>query len=203
MRQPRICNGAFSEQINRLSENVSDNSRWRQGFTPNLIINALSLMHLENARVRDATALGDIRALSPGKALAKSSSVILGGSAQKHAANVHEDCHKTAKMPDAKPGTPAGATAPSRGRDVHVHHGPRVRKLSSSSVRSRRRSATSPASSSSSSAPSSSPSSTSPKTRERRFYMSAMLHHRSRKNPVSYPRSRFLGLFSQTSKLLV
>ena len=110
MGQPRICNGAFSEQINRLSENVSDNSRWRQGFTPDLIINALSLMHLENARVRDATALGGVRAPAPRQAYSGLPFTAFGASIQKRAGKAHGDYHKAARKLDAKPGTPANAT---------------------------------------------------------------------------------------------
>ena len=36
----------FSEQINRLSENDSDNNRWLQEVIPDLIISALHLEHL-------------------------------------------------------------------------------------------------------------------------------------------------------------
>ena len=42
----------FSEQINRLSENDSDNNRWLQGIIPDLIINTLHLEHLEKLSTR-------------------------------------------------------------------------------------------------------------------------------------------------------
>ena len=44
---PQTCKGTFPEQINRLSDNDSDNNRWLQGIIPDLIINTLYLEHLE------------------------------------------------------------------------------------------------------------------------------------------------------------
>ena len=63
---PQTCKDTFSEQINRLSENDSDNNRWLQGTIPDLIINAFYLKHLEEgayARFGDSTTLGDAKTL--------------------------------------------------------------------------------------------------------------------------------------------
>ena len=112
---PQTCKDTFSEQINRLSENDSDNNRWLQGIIPDLIINALHLEHLEKgayARFGDATTLGDVKTLAPGQAYSESPSMAFGASAQKRAGRAHEDYHKTAKKLDAKLGTHADATGP-------------------------------------------------------------------------------------------
>ena len=88
MRQPQTCKCAFSEQVNRLSDNDSDNNRWLQGVIPDMIISALHLEHLENkayGRFGDATTLGDIRALAPGQVYSESPSAAFGASAQKRA----------------------------------------------------------------------------------------------------------------------
>ena len=80
---PPTCKETFSEQINRLSDNDSDNNRWLQGFIPDLIIYALYLEHLEEgayARFGDATTLGDVRTLAPGQAYSESSSTAFGAS---------------------------------------------------------------------------------------------------------------------------
>ena len=61
--------GALPEQINRLSENGSDNNRWLQVIIPDLIISALHLEHLvkgAHERFRDATTLGILKTLAPG-----------------------------------------------------------------------------------------------------------------------------------------
>ena len=69
--KPQTCKGTFSEQMNRLSDNVSDNNRWLQGIIPDLIIDPLYLEHHKEgayARFSDATTLGDVKALAPGQA---------------------------------------------------------------------------------------------------------------------------------------
>ena len=110
---PRTCKGTFSEQINRLGDNDSDDGRWRQGFIPDLIVDAQSLEHVEDrarARFGEATTLGDVKTLAPGQAYSESLSTDFGASVQKRAGKVHEDYHKAAKKLDAKLGTPASAT---------------------------------------------------------------------------------------------
>jgi hypothetical protein len=112
---PQTCKDTFSEQINRLSDNDSDDDRWRQGIIPDLIVDAHSLEHVEDgarARFGDATTLGDVKTLAPGQAYSESPSTDFGASVQKRADKVHEDYHKAAKKLDAKLGTPAGATGP-------------------------------------------------------------------------------------------
>ena len=92
--KPRICKGTFLEQINRLSDNDSDNNRWLQGIIPDLVINDLYLEHLEEeayARFRDATTPGDVKTLAPGQACSDSPSTAFGASVQKRAGKVHED----------------------------------------------------------------------------------------------------------------
>ena len=112
---PQTCKDTFSEQINRLSDNDSDNNRWLQGIIPDLKINALYLDHLEEgaySRFGDATTPGDFKALAPGQAYSESPSTAFGASVQKRADKVHEDYHRTAKKLDAKLGTHADATGP-------------------------------------------------------------------------------------------
>ena len=112
---PQTCKDTFSEQINRLSDNDSDDDRWRQGIIPDLIIDAHSLEHVEDrarARFGDATTLGDVKTLAPGQAYSESPSTDFGASVQKRADKVHEDYQKAAKKLDAKLGTPASATGP-------------------------------------------------------------------------------------------
>ena len=75
-------------QINRLSDNDSDNSRWLQGITTDLFIGAYYLEHLEEGacvRIGDATALGDVKKLAPGQAYSESPSTAFGASVQKRA----------------------------------------------------------------------------------------------------------------------
>ena len=107
----------FSEHTNRLSDKEGDSDRWLQGITPNLIIDALYLEHLEeraNARFGDATTFGDTRTLAPRQADLESPSTAFGASSQKRAEKVHQVFHKTSKKLDAKLGTHTGATGPSR-----------------------------------------------------------------------------------------
>ena len=112
---PQTSKNTFPEQINRLSDNDSDNNRWLQGIIPDLIITALYLEHFEEgayARFGDATTPGDVRALAPGKAYSESPSTAFGASAHKRADKIYGDFHKTAKKLDAKLGTHADATLP-------------------------------------------------------------------------------------------
>ena len=62
----------------------------------------------------DATALGDVKALSPGQAYLESSITAIGEFVEKRADSVHEEYHIVAKKLDAKLGTHADATGPSR-----------------------------------------------------------------------------------------
>ena len=67
----QTCKENFSKQINRLSNNNSDNDRWLQRVIPGLIINDLYLEHLEegaHASFWDATTLGDVKTVAPGQA---------------------------------------------------------------------------------------------------------------------------------------
>ena len=80
---PQTCKDTCSEQINRLSENDSDNNRWLQGIIPDLIVSALQLEHLEKgayARFGDATTLGDVRTLAPGQVYSEPPAMAFGAS---------------------------------------------------------------------------------------------------------------------------
>ena len=69
--KPQTCKGTFSEQISRLSENDSENSRCLQRITPDLVIYALYLEHLDkgaHASFRDATTLEDLTTMAPAQA---------------------------------------------------------------------------------------------------------------------------------------
>ena len=69
MGQPPDLQDTFSEQINRLSDNDSDDDRWRQGIIPDLVVDANPLEHVEDgarARFGDATTLGGVETLAPG-----------------------------------------------------------------------------------------------------------------------------------------
>ena len=90
----QTCKDTFSQPANRLSGNDSDNDRWLQGITPDLIVSALYLEHLEEApypRFRDATTLGDLKTLTPGQAHSEPPFTAFGESVQKRAGKVQED----------------------------------------------------------------------------------------------------------------
>ena len=115
MGQPPDLQRHFLGADHRLSDNDSDDERWRQGIIPDLIVDAHSLGHVEDgarARLGEATTLGDVKTLAPGRTNSESPSTDFGASVQKRADKVHEDYHKAARKLDAKLGTPAGATGP-------------------------------------------------------------------------------------------
>ena len=91
---PLTYNDTSSEQINRLSDNDSDNYRLLQGIIPDLITSALYLEHLEEgtyARFGDATTLGDVKALASGQAYSESQSTAFGASDQKRADKIRKN----------------------------------------------------------------------------------------------------------------
>ena len=84
--KPQTCKDTPTEQINRLSDNGSDNDRWLQGIIPGLVTFAPYLEQLKEgayARFGGGIALGDVKMMALGQAYSESPSTAFGVSVQK------------------------------------------------------------------------------------------------------------------------